>query len=128
QRVLTATDDGLYSYPDIIVICGSPRFTDMVKDTVTNPSVIVEILSKSTEAYDRGEKFRLYRRLPTFIEYVLIDATKIRAEVYRKNEEGIWSLMADADKLEHDIYLNTIDLRLSLNDIYEGWSELPEDE
>lgn len=128
QRVLTATNDGLYSYPDLTIICGPPRFTDLVKDTVTNPTIIVEVLSKSTEAYDRGEKFRLYRRLPSFVEYVLIDARKPLAEVHRK-VSGVWSLVSEAEKIEQEIYLESIDLHLALADVYEGWAELPaEDE
>lgn len=127
QRILTATQDGLYSYPDLSIICGPPRFTDMVRDTITNPTIIIEVLSKGTEGYDRGEKFRLYRRLPSFMEYVLIDSRTLSVEVHRKSEEGIWSLMSEAEKIDQSVYLQTIDLSLAMNDMYEGWADLPED-
>ncbi|MCP1386463.1 Uma2 family endonuclease [Runella salmonicolor] len=128
QRVLTATEDGLYSYPDLSIVCGPPRFTDLVSDTIINPTIIVEVLSKGTEGYDRGEKFRLYRRLPTFVEYLLVDSRTMQVEVHRKNEEGIWSLMSEAEKPEQSVYLQTIDLPLLLSDIYEGWADLPANE
>ena len=73
-------DNGLYTYPDLVVICGPNQYADMKRDTITNPILIGEVLSPSTAAYDRGEKFRLYRSIPSFQEYLLIDSTQIRAE------------------------------------------------
>src|SRR5215475_2138813 len=67
---------GLYTYPDVTVICGEPRFEDNQQDTLLNPTLIVEVLSESTEAYDRGGKFAHYRKLPSLMEYVLITQTK----------------------------------------------------
>jgi hypothetical protein len=110
----------LYTYPDLMVVCGDKKFLDGEKDVIMNPIIIIEILSKSTEAYDRGEKFALYRSIPSLREYVLISSTSIRAEVMRKeNELGLWFLASEADSLEGSILIKNIELELSLSDIYE---------
>ena len=87
QRVNVPTGS-MYAYPDIVVVCGPVQYHDDVPDTLTNPMLIVEVLSPGTVAFDKGKKFALYRYLPTFQEYMLIDSEKIRAEVYRKHEQG----------------------------------------
>lgn len=127
QRILTRHNDGLYSYPDIVVVCNKPQFSDLYKDTVMNPVVIVEVLSKSTEAYDRGDKFLLYRQLESLKEYVLIDSKKIHAEVYRKNEDNYWFLASEAVEIEGSIYLESIDLTLKMEDTYLNTDDLPEE-
>jgi Uma2 family endonuclease len=110
----------LYTYPDLMVVCGDKKFLDDGKDVILNPVIIIEILSKSTEAYDRGEKFALYRSIPSLREYVLISSTSIRAEVMRKeNDLGLWFLASEADSLEGSIEIKNIELTLSLSDIYE---------
>ncbi len=110
----------LYTYPDLMVVCGDKKFLDGEKDVIMNPVVIIEILSKSTEAYDRGEKFALYRSIPSLREYVLISSTSIRAEVMRKESDlGLWFLASEADTLEGSIQIKNIELELSLSDIYE---------
>ncbi|MEA5459265.1 Uma2 family endonuclease [Arcicella sp. LKC2W] len=110
----------LYTYPDLMVVCGDKKFLDDGKDVILNPVIIIEILSKSTEAYDRGEKFALYRSIPSLREYVLISSTSIRAEVMRKeNDLGLWFLASEADTLEGSIEIKNIDLTLSLSGIYE---------
>lgn len=78
----------LCTYPDLLVVCGKEQFVDENTDTLLNPSIIVEVLSKSTGSYDRGEKFQLYRSIPSLEEYVLIDSQRIAAEVFRKSEKG----------------------------------------
>jgi Uma2 family endonuclease len=85
-----ATD--LSTYPDITVVCGSLETSVIDRHAATNPIVIVEVLSESTEAYDRGEKFAHYRRIPSLREYVLVSQHKPRIESYFKNEQGIWML------------------------------------
>ncbi|MBK7638269.1 MAG: Uma2 family endonuclease [Saprospiraceae bacterium] len=85
-------NNSLYTYPDISIICGKPEMTDTVKDTITNPSVIIEILSKSTYDYDKGQKFTLYRDIDSLREYILIDSMSIRVEHYFKNEDSSWTL------------------------------------
>lgn len=125
QRILTRHTDGLYSYPDIVIVCGKPQFSDLYKDTVMNPVVIVEVLSKSTEAYDRGDKFLLYRQLESLKEYVLVDSKKIHAEVYRKNEEGFWLLASEAIDLQESIYLASVEVTLRMEDVYLNTDDLP---
>jgi Uma2 family endonuclease len=70
------TSTGLYTYPDVVVVCGEALFDDNQQDTLLNPTLIVEVLSKSTEAYDRGDKFKHYRHLPSLAEYLLISQDK----------------------------------------------------
>ena len=110
----------LYTYPDLMIVCGDKQFVDGEKDIIMNPVIIIETLSKTTEAYDRGGKFALYRSIPSLREYVMISSTTIRAEVMRKeNDSPFWFLADEADTLEGSIYLKNIDLTLSLSDIYE---------
>ena len=110
----------LYTYPDLMVVCGEKKFVDGEKDIIMNPVIIIEILSKTTEAYDRGDKFALYRSIPSLREYVMISSTSIRAEVMRKeNDLGLWFLASEADTLEGSIQIKNINLALSLSDIYE---------
>lgn len=110
----------LYTYPDLMVVCGEKKFVDGEKDIIMNPVIIIEILSKTTEAYDRGDKFALYRSIPSLREYVMISSISIRAEVMRKeNDLGLWFLASEADTLEGSIQMKNINLALSLSDIYE---------
>lgn len=83
-------DTGLYTYPDLIIVCDKNQYLDDKKDTILNPSVIIEVLSESTEAYDRRQKFHFYRSISSLSEYVLINSRSLAAEVFRKNEEGFW--------------------------------------
>src|SRR5664280_440716 len=76
------TPTGLYAYPDIVIVCGEPRFLDDTFDTLLNPTVIIEVLSESTEAYDRGLKFRQYRALESLSEYLMISSQQVAAELY----------------------------------------------
>jgi Uma2 family endonuclease len=110
----------LYTYPDLMVVCGDKKFVDGEKDIIMNPVIIIEILSKTTEAYDRGDKFALYRSIPSLREYVMISSTSLRAEVMRRESElGLWFLASEADTLEGSIEIKSIELELSLSDIYE---------
>ncbi|GAB2556698.1 Uma2 family endonuclease [Spirosoma areae] len=117
QRVHVPTDS-LYAYPDIVVVCGPNQYHGEVHDTLTNPMLIVEVLSPGTAGYDRGDKFAHYRHSPTFTEYLLIDSEKIRTEVYRKHEQGYWFLASEADKLSEAIELASIGLSLPMTAIY----------
>jgi Uma2 family endonuclease len=87
---------GLYTYPDLVVVCGRPRFADKELDTLLNPTVIVEILSKSTEAYDRGEKFAHYRTLDTLTDYLLISQDRALIEHFTRQADGGWLLTESA--------------------------------
>lgn len=125
QRVLIPTT-GLYAYPDLVVVCGKPEFSDSQTGSLTNPVLIVEVLSQSTANYDRSEKFELYRDIPTFREYLLIDSRRVWVELWRKSEEGIWSLMLESKLLEAVIHLETIGADLLLADLYANTEDLPE--
>ena len=108
---------GMYTYPDIVAVCGEARFEDEHIDTLLNPTVIVEVLSESTEAYDRGEKFAHYRRLDTLREFVLVAQDKIRIEHFRREgEEWILSEVSGPDATLH---LVSIDCHIGLAAIYE---------
>lgn len=107
---------GLYTYPDISVVCGEPEFEDFEVDTLLNPSVIMEVLSPSTEAYDRGKKFYHYQTIPSLKEYLLISQDIIRIDHYilRGNE---W-VLSSAKTLGSVITLPSIDCTLRLSNVY----------
>jgi len=79
-------------YPDLVALCGEPRLLDDRRDVLLNPSLILEVLSDSSEAYDRGEKFALYRQLPSLEEYLLVSQNRVRAELYILGAGGRWTL------------------------------------
>jgi Uma2 family endonuclease len=112
------TTGGLYTYPDLVVVCGEPRFVDGEFDTLVNPSLIVEILSPSTEAYDRGEKFEQYRTIDSLTEYLTLASTRIHADLYIRQPNGDW-LLRVSDKLEDAIELASCGCTLRLAEIYE---------
>jgi Uma2 family endonuclease len=109
---------GLYSYPDVTVVCGEAQFEDNQQDTLLNPTLIVEVLSESTEAYDRGGKFAHYRKLASLMEYVLIAQTKPHIEHYVRQPDNRW-LLAEADSLHDSIHLPSIDCHLALAEVYD---------
>ena len=111
-------ETGIYTYPDIVAVCGEPRFEDEQVDTLLNPVLIVEILSESTERYDRGTKFAHYRRLDSFREYLLVAQTERRVERYRRQEGDSWLLVEYQDP-EDEIVLESLGCRAKLADIYE---------
>jgi Uma2 family endonuclease len=109
---------GLYTYPDVTVVCGEARFEDNQQDTLLNPTLIVEVLSESTEAYDRGGKFARYRKLDSLTEYVLITQTKPHIEHYVRQPDNRW-LLAEAERLHDSIHLPSIDCHLALAEVYD---------
>ena len=113
--------DSLYTYPDISIICGKPQTTDIFRDNIINPSVIIEILSKSTKDYDRGSKFTLYRSINTLKEYILIDSTSISVEIFTRQEDNSWRL-TEFKQQSDNFTITTINLTLYLKDIYEDVS------
>jgi Uma2 family endonuclease len=108
---------GLYTYPDIIVVCGEPKFTEDKPTVLTNPNVIIEVLSPSTEAYDRGKKFRHYSMIPSLQEIVFISQDVPRIERFLKQGIGKWELL-DVRGLDESITLTSIDCTLKLADVY----------
>jgi Uma2 family endonuclease len=108
---------GLYTYPDVVVICGQPEFADDQKDTVLNPTVIIEVLSPSTETYDRGQKFRQYRTIPSLQHYVLVDQFAMRVEHHRRQPDESW-VGQYLDKPEDELRLDPIGVVIPLHLIY----------
>ncbi len=107
---------GLYTYPDVIVVCDEPRFEDGHFDTLFNPTVLIEVLSPSTAAYDRGEKFRRYQYLDSLCEYILISQDRVQVEHYLRQEDG-WEL-TEFRFLSDVFQLVSIRCELSLQAIY----------
>ncbi|MBV8310380.1 MAG: Uma2 family endonuclease [Planctomycetaceae bacterium] len=107
---------GLYTYPDVTVVCGEPRFQDREVDTLLNPMVIVEVLSPTTEAYDRGDKFRHYRRIGSLREFVLISQDQMMVERYtRQGNDWVLSDITDPDQV---LKLESIGCQIPLGRIY----------
>jgi Uma2 family endonuclease len=109
---------GLYTYPDVIVVCGQPQFEDAFVDTLLNPTLLVEVLSETTEAYDRGEKFPQYRNLDSLREYVLVSQNKLRVENYLRDGER-W-VLSEVHVLGESVSLASIGCEIALATIYEG--------
>jgi len=118
-RVRAAEKKGLFAYPDVVVVCGEPRFVDDKPDTLTNPTLIVEVLSKSTEDYDRGRKFAEYRRNPTFVEYLVVAQDQVHVEHHTKQTDGDWKL-SETDGIDDVLVFPSIGVRLPIGDIYDG--------
>ncbi|MEM6328801.1 MAG: Uma2 family endonuclease [Planctomycetota bacterium] len=108
---------GLYTYTDLVVTCEEPAFEDEHVDTLVNPQAIVEVLSPSTEAYDRGKKFEHFRGIPTLREYLLVAQDRPHIERYSLGDDGVWRL-ADASGLGAATAIETIGLTLPLADVY----------
>lgn len=123
QRV-RLTDSGMYAYPDIVVVCDPPVFTPDDPNTLANPRVVIEVLSPSTELYDRGFKFAQYRRQPTLREVVFVAQDAVRVERYVRQPNEDW-LLTTFDDPAGDFALGTVPARIPLADVYRG-VELPE--
>lgn len=111
---------GLYSYPDLVVICGEPQYLDGHRDVLINPQVIIEVLSESTEAFDRGEKFRRYRQwLPSLTDYLVVAQDRPLIEHFARNAEGQWVIAASVTELTDPVYIASIDCTLPLHEVYD---------
>ena len=108
----------LYTYPDVMVVSGQLQFAEGRRDTITNPIIIVEVLSESTANYDRGDKFRLYRTIPTLQEYILISQAEMHVEQFAKTSDNKWILSEDDDE-NSILTLNSIQFQISFRDIYD---------
>ncbi|KYF78408.1 hypothetical protein BE11_35720 [Sorangium cellulosum] len=110
------TSTGRYVYPDASVVCGDPVFEDAEVDTLLNPNVIVEVLSDSSEAYDRGDKFAQYRSVPSIIEYVLVSQKEVRIEHFQRQPDGRWllSILGSGMQLE----LESIGVVIDVDRVY----------
>ncbi|WP_026795321.1 MULTISPECIES: Uma2 family endonuclease [Planktothrix] len=108
----------LYTYPDLMVIKGDVIYHENRKDTVLNPLVIIEILSESTGSYDHGDKFKYYRSIPEFQEYILIDQYQYSVEQFVKTETGKWQVNF-YESVDSILTLSTLDFSINLTDLYE---------
>jgi Uma2 family endonuclease len=115
---LRVSPGGLYTYPDVVAVCGEPRFADDQKDTLLNPTLIAEVLSPSTEAYDRGFKSAQYRTIPSLQEYVLVSQSEPRIEVFHRQKDGYW-LLSEAIGLEAACRFESLDCGVLLADVYD---------
>lgn len=118
-------DLGKYTYPDVTVTCGHEEFEDAHGDTLLNPVVVFEILSESTEAYDRGTKFAHYQKLPSLRVYVLVAQDRARVEVYTRQDGGFWRYEA-FEGPEALVALEPPGSRFTLAHLYEGILTVPE--
>ncbi|MDJ0729945.1 MAG: Uma2 family endonuclease [Crocosphaera sp.] len=107
-----------YTYPDIMIVQGEIQLQEGRNDTIINPLLIAEVLSQSTEAYDRGDKFTAYRTLPSLQEYILIEQYRPHIEQFSKTESGQW-LLSDYDGQEATLTLKSVSLEIPLLDIYD---------
>jgi Uma2 family endonuclease len=112
------TSSNLYTYPDAIAVCGDPQFLDDREDTLLNPSLIVEVLSPSTERYDRGLKFEQYRTIESLRDYLMLACDRMHAELFTKDTNGKWQLSEWRDPRDI-VLIESIDCKLLLADLYD---------
>jgi Uma2 family endonuclease len=110
---------GLYAYPDVVAVCGERQFDDVQRDTLLNLNVIIEVLSPSTEAYDRGNKAAQYRQLPSLLEHLLVSQERMHVEQYIRQADGQW-LFSEASGKDARIHLPSINAVLALAEIYDN--------
>jgi Uma2 family endonuclease len=115
---------GLYTYPDVVVACGDIRFEDSHSDTLLNPIVLIEVLSPSTDAYDRVEKFDHYRRLDSLREYVLVSQDRMRVERYARRGDD-WE-RTELSRPDDALMIAAIDCTIRLADVYERVAFAPD--
>jgi Uma2 family endonuclease len=127
MKVRTSTAS-LFSYPDLTVVCGTPEFHDRKKDVVVNPRVIFEVLSPSTEKYDRGRKFQRYRLgNETLTDYILIAQETVLVEHFHKTENGVWTY-ENYNDMSDVLRLGELELELVLERIYDRVEVVPQSE
>jgi Uma2 family endonuclease len=108
----------IYTYPDIMIIQGDLQLQEGRKDTLVNPSVIIEVLSKSTQNYDKGDKFTVYRSIPSFQEYVLVDQYSMHVEHYVKTEQRKW-IFQEYDEVDNVLAFESLPFEILLTDLYD---------
>jgi Uma2 family endonuclease len=111
------TRTGLFAYPDLSIVCGEPEFHDEKRDVLVNPVVLIEVLSPSTEAFDRGKKFAQYQHLETLTDYLLIAQDEARIDHYVKQSDDLW-LLSIARGSGGKIYIASLDCTLLLSQVY----------
>jgi Uma2 family endonuclease len=111
------TPSGLYTYPDVSVICGEVQLVAGRADTATNPLILVEVLSEATEEYDRGDKFTLYKSIPTLLHYILVSQTEILVDHFEKKQSADWNCHSYRRRSDI-IRIPTPMLTLSLSEVF----------
>lgn len=109
----------LYTYPDVVVVCGKPEFQDQQHDVLLNPHVVIEVLSESTEKYDRGAKFQQYQHLTSLREYILVAQDEARVERYVRQANNDW-LLTNFIGLDAVLTVHSVQASIPLRQIYEG--------
>ncbi len=108
---------GLYTYPDVTIVCGEQKFDDEQRDTLINPTIVVEVLSKSTASYDRGPKSKHFRKIDSLQALILIEQDCPAVEVYCRQSDGKW-ILSDATELTDSIAIEPIGIFIPLAEIY----------
>ncbi|MGI8741889.1 MAG: Uma2 family endonuclease [Bryobacteraceae bacterium] len=124
MRVCVLPSTGLYTYPDISAVCGEPRFLDNQFDTLLNPKAIIEVLSPSTEAYDRGRKFQRYKGIASLAQYVLISSERVLVEVFTAGNYGVWTPKV-LSLPEEAVEIASIECSFTIADLYQKTGLLP---
>ncbi len=119
---------GLYSYPDLVIVCGELQFLDENRDVLINPRIIIEVSSPSTEAFDYGEKFRRFRTFnPSLTDYLIVAQNRPSIEHFAQQENGQWVIAASAVELSESVHITSIKCALQLAEVYDR-VEFPEKE
>lgn len=116
MRIWIDTAD-LFTYPDVVVFCGGLKYYENRRDTAINPLLIVEVLSESTQSYDRGEKFRFYQSIPSLREYLVVDQYKIHIEQFSLGKDGEW-VLTEYDGADAVLRCTSVDFQIVLREIY----------
>lgn len=109
----------LFTYPDLSIVCGKLAYWNTRSDVITNPVVLIEVLSKKTQNYDRGQKFRLYRSIPSLKEYILISSLEMLVEHYTKQSTGFWTFR-EITNAEEEVKIESIGLACPVKTLYRG--------
>lgn len=118
---------GLHTYPDVTIVCGQREYDDEPKDTLLNPTVLIEVLSPSTEAYDRGRKFDHYMTIESLKEYVLVSQDRTSISHFERQEDGHW-LLTSITQMDQSLVLPSVDVSLPLTEIYDKVEFPPEED
>ncbi|MEO5926080.1 MAG: Uma2 family endonuclease [Bryobacteraceae bacterium] len=115
---IRVSESGLYTYPDVVVVCGDLKFADDQRDTVINPALLIEVLSPSTEAYDRGFKSEQYRKLESLQEYALVSQAYPHIEIFRRQATNEW-LLSEFNNLDQTCHVESVGCSIPLAEIYD---------
>jgi Uma2 family endonuclease len=118
---IASANSQLITYPDVSIVCGAPQFRDARNDVVTNPVVLIEVLSDSTEAYDRGKKFNYYRTIESLRDYILVSQKEPLIDLYSREPNGSWQIQSIAG-LDSDaqVIIPSVNCQFLLSDVYDG--------